>query len=72
MAKKFTDFIVDAATDNELAGGFWAIVSKQDFTDDELRDFLKNKGYMITRRELKKVDELHDDAEDLFDFQNDI
>ena len=61
---------MDAGKDNELAGGFWAIVSKEDYTDEELRTFLNNKGYKINRKELKKVDEMHDKAEVLFDFEN--
>ena len=70
MSKKFTDFIVDAANDKDLAGGFYAIVSKPDFLAETLINYLKGKGYEVTSRDIVKIEKVRDTAEFEFGFKN--
>ena len=72
--KKFKKFILEASKDScepvskgtkRLMDGFYCIVSKKKYDDDELETYLNNKGYDVTPEELDKIRNLHV-ATDLF------
>jgi hypothetical protein len=69
MQKRFKDFIIEASKEeNEhLLHQFYSIVSKPDYTDDQLREFFESTEYKPTRREYEKIYDLHEVIEDLFD-----
>ncbi len=70
MSKNFADFILDAADNKELIGGFYKIVSQPDFRAKELIDFLDGKGYEVTNKDIVKIDKVRDTAESEFDFKD--
>jgi len=69
MPKRFKDFIVDVSQpgNEELLQGFFSIVSRPDYSDNDLRDYFKNTEYKPTNKEYDKIYELHDTFEDMFD-----
>jgi len=79
MPKKFKKFIMDASRgscktvsqDRErLIRGFYCIISKKNYNDNELKTYLNDNGYDVTPKELKKIKNLHDATELLFKIHN--
>lgn len=79
MAKKFKSFILDASRDSckavsqdteRLIRGFYCIVSKPRYDENDLKAYLSDKGYDVTPKELQKIKNLHDATELLFRIHN--
>ena len=67
--KSFKEFILGASPDSNLPDGppeykrlikeFYAIVSKPDYTNDQVINYLREKGYEADEKDLRKIANLH-------------
>lgn len=64
--KKFMKFIEKSATDSKLAGDFWKMVAKPDFTTTKIKTWLSKKGYEATDRQLHKIGRVRDKVDQEF------
>lgn len=79
MPKKFKSFIFDASRDSckavsqdteRLIRGFYCIVSKPRYKDEDLKVYLNGENYDVTPKELQKIRNLHDATELFFKIHN--
>ena len=77
--KKFKKFILEASRgscgpvskDRErLIRGFYCIVSQKKYEDADLKAYLNEKGYTVTRQELRKIRNLHVATDCFFEVHN--
>ena len=64
--KKFTKFIEDSSRDKTLSGEFYVLVAKEDFTNDDLKQWLADKGYAATDRQIHKIGRIRDKVDHEF------
>ncbi|MCG6879995.1 MAG: hypothetical protein LJE96_12725 [Deltaproteobacteria bacterium] len=80
MAKKeFKKFILEASNDSSgsvsedgknLISGFYDIVSQETYEDEELAAYLDRKGFCVTKKDLRKIRNLHMATDSFFEVHN--
>ena len=79
LKKEFKSFILEASDDSsgpvsadkrKLIRGFYAIVSKETYEDDDLEAYLNKKGYDVSKKDLRKIRNLHMATDSFFDVHN--
>ena len=64
----FRDFILAAANDKDLAGGFWKIVTQPDFYIKQAKDYVEGAGYTVEPADVESMRDVKILAEKEWDF----